>query len=159
MAVEAVKVFVSDMWCYTEYSYCFVLMCKCAVICVGLAARPVSASQSETRPKLPSDAHLPRGKYAGVKSSGYSRRLSESKPTASKSAYSPAVKPRAGKHSAWRNVCVWFYFIWAYFPVMAFITHVHLKCSSSWCQMMKLLITSEVTCSASTDQHDCNSFK
>jgi len=75
------------------------LMCKCAVICVGLAAHPVSASQSETRSKLPRDAHLPSDKYANVKSSGYGRQLTGSKPTASKSAYSPLVKPRPGQHS------------------------------------------------------------
>jgi len=68
---------------------------ECAVICVGLAAGAVAASQSETRPR---DARLPTDKYANVKSSGYGRRLTGSKPTASKSSYSPAVKPRPGQH-------------------------------------------------------------
>ena len=78
---------------------------KWSVVMAGLAGRPASVPQYDTRPALPRDTHLPmdrrpRDKYAGVRSSGYSRRLPPSRLTASQSAYSPAVKQRTGWHVA-----------------------------------------------------------
>ena len=64
---------------------------------VGLASRPVSAPVRDAR--LSTDRR-PRDKYADVKSSGYSRQSPPSKLTASKSAYSPAIKQRTGQMRA-----------------------------------------------------------
>jgi len=92
--------------CNTDCSvYCFAMAIKRAVICACLVSRPVTAPQSDRSPKPSRDARLstdrrPRDKYAGVKSSGYSRRSPPSKLAASKSAYSPAIKERTGQCSA-----------------------------------------------------------